>query len=295
MMRNNNLYGTGVALVTPFDKSGKIDFAALEQHLNRIIDGGINYLTLLGTTGEPPTMTKEEKSEILKFVKEKTAGRVPIVLGIGGNNTSAVVEEILNTDLSGIDSILSICPYYTKPSQRGIYAHFEAVAKASPLPVILYNVPGRTSKNIDPDTVIKLANDFKNIVAIKEASGNMNQIMSILAKKPEDFAVISGDDSLAVPMISLGCIGVISVAANVVPEQFSKMIKLALEGDFISAREIHFKLLELMNALFEDGSPSGAKAALNILGIMEENLRLPLVPVSPSVREKIKTLLSALS
>ena len=239
-------------------------------------------------------MTKEEKSEILKFVKEKTAGRVPIVLGIGGNNTSAVVEEILNTDLSGIDSILSICPYYTKPSQRGIYAHFEAVAKASPLPVILYNVPGRTSKNIDPDTVIKLANDFKNIVAIKEASGNMNQIMSILAKKPEDFAVISGDDSLAVPMISLGCIGVISVAANVVPEQFSKMIKLALEGDFISAREIHFKLLELMNALFEDGSPSGAKAALNILGIMEENLRLPLVPVSPSVREKIKTLLSTL-
>lgn len=294
-MENNNLYGTGVALVTPFDKTGKIDFVALEQHLNRIIDGGINYLTLLGTTGEPPTMTKEEKSEILKFVKEKTAGRVPIVLGIGGNNTSAVVEEILNTDLSGIDSILSICPYYTKPSQRGIYAHFEAVAKASPLPVILYNVPGRTSKNIDPDTVIKLANDFKNIVAIKEASGNMNQIMSILAKKPEDFAVISGDDSLAVPMISLGCVGVISVAANVVPVQFSKMIKSALEGDFISAREIHFKLLELMNALFEDGSPSGAKAALNILGIMEENLRLPLVPVSPSVREKIKTLLSKLS
>lgn len=294
-MENNNLYGTGVALVTPFDKTGKIDFVALEQHLNRIIDGGINYLTLLGTTGEPPTMTKEEKSEILKFVKEKTAGRVPIVLGIGGNNTSAVVEEILNTDLSGIDSILSICPYYTKPSQRGIYAHFEAVAKASPLPVILYNVPGRTSKNIDPDTVIKLANDFKNIVAIKEASGNMNQIMSILAKKPKDFCVISGDDSLAVPMISLGCVGVISVAANVVPEQFSKMIKLALEGDFISAREIHFKLLELMNALFEDGSPSGAKAALNILGIMEENLRLPLVPVSPSVREKIKTLLSKLS
>ena len=294
-MENNNLYGTGVALVTPFDKTGKIDFVALEQHLNRIIDGGINYLTLLGTTGEPPTMTKEEKSEILKFVKEKTAGRVPIVLGIGGNNTSAVVEEILNTDLSGIDSILSICPYYTKPSQRGIYAHFEAVAKASPLPVILYNVPGRTSKNIDPDTVIKLANDFKNIVAIKEASGNMNQIMSILAKKPEDFAVISGDDSLAVPMISLGCVGVISVAANVVPVQFSKMIKSALEGNFAAAREIHFSLLELMNALFEDGSPSGAKAALNILGIMEENLRLPLVPVSPSVREKIKTLLSKLS
>lgn len=294
-MENNNLYGTGVALVTPFDKTGKIDFVALEKHLNRIIDGGINYLTLLGTTGEPPTMTKEEKSEILKFVKEKTADRVPIVLGIGGNNTSAVVEEILNTDLSGIDSILSICPYYTKPSQRGIYAHFEAVAKASPLPVILYNVPGRTSKNIDPDTVIKLANDFKNIVAIKEASGNMNQIMSVLAKKPEDFAVISGDDSLSVPMISLGCVGVISVAANVVPEPFSKMIKLALAGDFKAAREIHFKLLELMNALFEDGSPSGAKAALNILGIMEENLRLPLVPVSPSVREKIKTLLSALS
>ena len=294
-MENNNLYGTGVALVTPFDKTGKIDFVALEKHLNRIIDGGINYLTLLGTTGEPPTMKKDEKNEILKFVKEKTAGRVPIVLGIGGNDTSAVVEEILNTDLSGIDSVLSICPYYTKPSQRGIYAHFAAVAKASPLPVVLYNVPGRTSKNIDPDTVIKLANDFKNIVAIKEASGNMNQIMSILAKKPKDFCVISGDDSLAVPMISLGCVGVISVAANVVPAQFSKMIKSALEGDFKTAQEIHFSLLELMNALFEDGSPSGAKAALNILGIMEENLRLPLVPVSPSVREKIKTLLSKLS
>jgi len=294
-MENNNLYGTGVALVTPFDKTGKIDFVALEKHLNRIIDGGINYLTLLGTTGEPPTMKKDEKNEILKFVKEKNAGRVPIVLGIGGNDTSAVVEEILNTDLSGIDSVLSICPYYTKPSQRGIYAHFAAVAKASPLPVVLYNVPGRTSKNIDPDTVIKLANDFKNIVAIKEASGNMNQIMSILAKKPKDFCVISGDDSLAVPMISLGCVGVISVAANVVPAQFSKMIKSALEGDFKTAQEIHFSLLELMNALFEDGSPSGAKAALNILGIMEENLRLPLVPVSPSVREKIKTLLSKLS
>lgn len=295
MMRNNHLYGTGVALVTPFDQSGKTDFTALEKHLNRIIDGGINYITLLGTTGEPPTMKKEEKNEIIKFVKEKTSGRVPIVLGIGGNDTSAVVEEILNTDLSGINSILSICPYYTKPSQRGIYAHFAAIAKASPLPVILYNVPGRTSKNIDPDTVIKLANDFKNIVAIKEASGNMNQIMSILANKPEDFGVISGDDSLSVPMISLGCVGVISVAANVVPKPFSQMIKAALEGDFSSAREIHFKLLGLMNALFEDGSPSGAKAALNILGIMEENLRLPLVPVSPTVKEKIRTLLAKLS
>jgi 4-hydroxy-tetrahydrodipicolinate synthase len=294
-MRNNKLYGTGVALVTPFDNSGRIDFSALEKHLNYIIDGGVNYIAMLGTTGEPPTLSKEEKNEIIKFVKEKTGGKIPLVLGIGGNNTAAVVDEIKNTDLEGIDSILSISPYYTKPSQRGIYAHFEAVAKASPLPVILYNVPGRTSKNIEPDTVIKLARDFQNIAAIKEASGNMNQIMNILANKPEDFGVISGDDSLSVPMISLGCAGVISVAANVVPKQFSSMIDTALKGDFKTAAKTHFELLDLMNALFEDGSPSGAKAALKILGIMEENLRLPLVPVSPAVREKIKSLLAKLA
>lgn len=291
-MRNDSLFGTGVALVTPFDKTGAVDFTALERHLNFIIDGGVNYITLLGTTGEPPTMSKDEKTSVINFVKKTVAGRVPIVLGIGGNNTQAVVEEIKNTDLDGINSILSICPYYTKPNQRGIYAHFAEIAKSTSLPIILYNVPGRTSRNIDPDTVIKLALDFKNIVAIKEASGNMSQIMSILEKKPEDFMLISGDDSLTVPMISLGCSGVISVAANVVPKKFSSMINLALKGDFVQARKLHFELLGLMNALFEDGSPAGAKAALKILGIMDENLRLPLVPVCDSVREKIRKFLS---
>ena len=293
-MRNDNLLGTGVALLTPFDKNGGVDFAALEKHLNYILDGGVDYIAVLGTTGEPPVMTDGEKRSVVKFVKEKTGGKVPLVLGIGGNNTASVVEEIKTADLSGIDSILSICPYYTKPSQRGIYAHFAEIAKASPLPVILYNIPGRTSRNIEPETVLKLAADFKNIVAVKEASGNMSQIMSILSSKPEDFAVISGDDALTVPMMSLGVSGVISVAANVLPKKVSDMVNFALKGDFESARKLHFSLLGLMNALFEDGSPAGAKAALKILGIMDENLRLPLVPVCEGVREKIRGFLDVL-
>ena len=293
-MRNDNLLGTGVALVTPFDTNGGIDFAALEKHLNYIIDGGINYITVLGTTGEPPVMTAKEKASVVKFIKDTVGGRVPLVLGIGGNNTAMVVEEIKTYDLDGINSILSICPYYTKPSQRGIYAHFAEIAKASPLPVVLYNVPGRTSRNIEPQTVLQLASDFSNIVAIKEASGNMNQIMTILKDKSEDFMVISGDDALTVPMISLGVSGVISVAANVVPEKVSKMVDSALKGDFETARKLHFSLLGLMNALFEDGSPAGAKAALKILGIMDENLRLPLVPVCDTVRAKIKDFLEIL-
>jgi len=293
-MSNFNFYGTGVALVTPFDNQG-IDYKSLEKHLNYIIEGGIDYITLLGTTGEPPTMSKEEKKEIIRFVKEKVNGKVPIILGIGGNDTFSVVEEIKSTDLNGIDALLSICPFYTKPSQRGIYEHFKAIALSTDKKIVLYNVPGRTSRNIEPDTIIKLAEDFKNIVAVKEASGNMQQIMTILQKKPKDLAVISGDDSLAVPMISLGCIGVISVAANVVPKKFSGMINAALKGDFLSAQKTHFELLDLMNALFEDGSPSGAKAALSILGIMQEKLRLPLVEVSPKVKEKIKNILSKLN
>ena len=240
-------------------------------------------------------MSKEEKKEIIRFVKEKVNGKVPIILGIGGNDTFSVVEEIKSTDLNGIDALLSICPFYTKPSQRGIYEHFKAIALSTDKKIVLYNVPGRTSRNIEPDTIIKLAEDFKNIVAVKEASGNMQQIMTILQKKPKDLAVISGDDSLAVPMISLGCIGVISVAANVVPKKFSGMINAALKDDFLSAQKTHFELLDLMNALFEDGSPSGAKAALSILGIMQEKLRLPLVEVSPKVKEKIKNILSKLN
>lgn len=290
-MRNDNLLGVGVALVTPFNEDNSVDFSALERHLNYIIDGGIDYIVVSGTTGEPATMNSDEKAKLSKFIVEKVNKRVPLVYGIGGNNTLAVVNELKTLDLTGYESILSICPYYTKPNQRGIYAHFAEIAKASPLPVILYNVPGRTSRNIDPDTAVKLANDFSNIIGIKEASGNMMQIMRILEKKPEGFMLISGDDSITVPMMSIGTCGVISVAANVVPKQFCKMVNLCREGNFAEATKIHFQLLDLMEGLFEDGSPAGAKAALKMLGIMEENLRLPLVPVSDSVREKIKVYL----
>ncbi|MCQ2252788.1 MAG: 4-hydroxy-tetrahydrodipicolinate synthase [Bacteroidales bacterium] len=291
-MRNDNLLGVGVALITPFNENGEVDYPALETLLNHIISGGVDYIVVSGTTGEPSTMTADEKRDLRKFVVEKVNGAVPLVLGIGGNCTKAVVDEIKNTDLKGFDSILSISPYYTKPSQRGIYAHFAEIAKASPLPVILYNVPGRTGRGMDAATILQLANDFRNIVAVKEASGNMDQIMEIIQKKPEDFILISGDDSLTVPMISVGCSGVISVAANVVPKQFCSMIKAAMNGDFKEASRIHYMLLDLMNTLFEDGSPSGAKAALAQLGLMKEVLRLPLVEVCEKTREHIKVALA---
>ena len=252
-MRNDRLFGVGVALVTPFKEDGAVDYAALEKLLEHIISGGVHYIVISGTTGEPPTLTVQEKEDVRNFIVKKVAGRVPLVLGIGGNCTNLVAAEVSVINTKGIDSILSISPYYTKPNQRGIYEHFAAVAEASPLPIILYNVPGRTSRNMEPDTIIRLANDFKNIVAVKEASGNMSQIMSIMEHKPDDFMVISGDDALTVP--------------------------------------IHYQLLDLMGALFEDGSPAGAKAALNMLGICSETLRLPLVPVCDAVRAKIKAAL----
>ena len=287
-MRNDRLSGVGVALVTPFNEDGAVDYPALEKLLDYIINGGIDYIVVSGTTGEPSTMTAGEKREMRKFIVDKVAGRVTLVLGIGGNNTKAVIDEIKSTDLTGFNSILSISPYYTKPTQRGIYAHFAEIAKASPLPIILYNVPGRTGRGMDAATIVKLANDFNNIVAVKEASGNMDHIMAVLQNMPEDFMLISGDDSLTVPMISLGCCGVISVAANVVPVQFCNMINKALRGEFKEASRIHFQLLDLMDALFEDGSPSGAKAALAELGIMKEILRLPLVDVCGNTRIHIK-------
>jgi len=290
-MRNDRLFGVGVALVTPFKEDGAVDYAALEQLLAHIIGGRANYIVVSGTTGEPSTMTAAEKEQLRKFIIKQVAGRVPLVLGIGGNNTAAVIDEIRSTDVSGFDSILSISPYYTKPNQRGIYAHFAEIAKASTLPVILYNVPGRTSRNIEPDTILSLARDFSNIVAVKEASGNMSQVMKIVSQKPDDFMVISGDDALTVPMMSVGVSGVISVAANVVPEQCVRMVDAAAAGNFKEASRIHYLLLDLMDALFADGSPAGAKAALKMLGIAEENLRLPLVPVCDAVRATIKAAL----
>ena len=290
-MRNDRLFGVGVALVTPFKEDGAVDYAALTQLLEHIINGGVHYIVVSGTTGEPSTMTAAEKAELRAFIIKQVSGRVPLVLGIGGNNTAAVIDEIRSTDLSGFDSILSISPYYTKPNQRGIYAHFAEIAKASTLPVILYNVPGRTSRNIEPDTILSLARDFSNIVAVKEASGNMSQVMKIVSQKPDDFMVISGDDALTVPMMSVGVSGVISVAANVVPEQCVRMVDAAAAGNFKEASRIHYLLLDLMDALFADGSPAGAKAALKMLGIAEENLRLPLVPVCDAVRATIKAAL----
>ena len=290
-MRNDRLFGVGVALVTPFKEDGAVDYAALERLIEHIISGGIHYIVVSGTTGEPHTLKVQEKEDIRNFIVKQVAGRVPLVLGIGGNCTDLVAAEVSVLNPKGFDSILSVSPYYTKPNQRGIYAHFAEVAKASPLPIILYNVPGRTSRNIEPDTIIRLANDFKNIVAVKEASGNMGQIMQIMENKPDDFMVISGDDALTVPMMSVGVSGVISVAANVAPKQCVQMVNAAAKGDFKTASRIHYQLLDLMGALFEDGSPAGAKAALNMLGICGETLRLPLVPVCDAVRAKIKAAL----
>ena len=288
-MQSELFNGTGVALITPFDDSGNIDYTSLQNLLDYIIDGGINFIAMQGTTGEPSTLTPQERQQLRKFVVEYVNNRVPIMYGIGGNNTAAIIDEIKNTDLKGIDAILSISPFYTKPNQRGIYEHFKAIATASPLPIVIYNVPGRTARNVDAQTVVQLAKDCPNIIAVKEASGNMAQIMNIIKTKPESLSLISGDDALTLPMYSLGATGVISVIANVLPKEFSTMVNLCAKGDFKSATKIHFKLLDLMNALFEDGSPAGAKAALAYLGIIKENLRLPLVPVCESVREKIIT------
>ena len=279
--------------MTPFKEDGAVDYAALTQLLEHIIAGGVHYIVVSGTTGEPSTMTASEKAELRAFIIKQVSGRVPLVLGIGGNNTAAVIDEILSADLNGFDSILSISPYYTKPNQRGIYAHFAEIAKASPLPIVLYNVPGRTSRNIEPATIVSLANDFKNIVAVKEASGSMSQIMSIIDNKPADFMVISGDDSLTVPLMSVGVSGVISVAANVAPKQCVQMVNAAAKGDFKEASRLHYQLLDLMGALFEDGSPAGAKAALKMLGIINsETLRLPLVPVCDKTHDNIKAALA---
>ncbi len=289
-MQSEIFNGTGVALITPFDDGGNIDYPSLQNLLDYIINGGINFIAMQGTTGEPSTLTPQERQELRKFVVEYVNNRVPIMYGIGGNNTAAILDELKHTEFKGIDAILSISPYYTKPNQRGIYEHFKAIAATSPVPVVLYNVPGRTARNVDAQTVVKLANDCPNIIAVKEASGNMSQIMNIINNKPDSLSLISGDDSLTLPMYSLGATGVISVVANVVPKQFSEMVNLCAKGDFKAAAKIHFKLLDLMNALFEDGSPAGAKAALAHLGIIKENLRLPLVPVCDCVRQKIVTI-----
>lgn len=281
--------GTGVALVTPFHADGSIDFAALNKLIDHCIQGGVNYLVALGTTAETPTLTSEEKKQVLKAVIKHNAGRVPVVCGMGGNNTAEVLENLSSYDLNGVDGLLSVVPYYNKPSQEGLYQHFKTIAAATELPIILYNVPGRTVTNMLPKTAIRLAQDCANVVAIKEASGNMAQIMELIAGKPDDFVVLSGDDNLVVPQIAVGMEGVISVAANCYTEEFCQMVNAANDGDFGKARNLHYKLLSGIDLLFAEGNPAGVKQVLADMGIIENNLRLPLVKASEELAERLGT------
>ncbi len=287
MKMPDKLKGTGVAIVTPFHDSGNIDFGSFEKIIEHVVGDGANYIVALGTTGESVTLSRDEKVAVLDFVVETVSGRVPVVAGIGGNSTQEVINTIKATSFEGIDAILSVCPYYNKPQQKGIYGHFKAIAGASPVPVILYNVPGRTSANMSAETTIRLARDFSNIIGIKEASGNLAQIMEILRDRPPDFLVISGDDALTFPVLALGADGVISVVANAFPKPFSEMVSLVMKGKISKARTIHYELLGLTTALFMDGSPSGIKAALEILGLCKSNVRLPLVKVNKNVHALI--------
>jgi len=286
--------GTGVALITPFHKQGTIDFSSLGKIIEHLLQNNVNYLVVLGTTGEAATMSWDEKTAVIDFILETVNRRVPIVLGMGGNNTQEVVNQIKSTSFDGIDAILSVTPYYNKPQQRGLYLHYKTIASIAPVPLILYNVPGRTSVNISAETVITLANEHKNIIGIKEASGNMLQIMTIIRNRPKDFLVISGDDALTLPLISCGANGVISVVAHLYPKEFSEMVQLCLKGNFQKAREIHLKLLPFIEAIFADGSPSGIKAALEIVGLAQNNLRLPIVKVGKQTYNQIESIINGL-
>lgn len=290
----NKFHGTGVALVTPFTAEGLVDYTSLEKLIDFQITGGVEYLVSLGTTGETATLTKEEKESIWKFTAEKVNGRLPLVAGIGGNNTSEIVEAVSAFNIEGYDAILSVNPYYNKPNQNGIYLHYKTVAESASLPVILYNVPGRTGTNMNPDTVLKLAADVKNIIGIKEASGNFDQFNAIMRDKPEDFLFISGDDPITLPLIAMGAVGVISVVANAVPTMFSTMVRLCLQNHIKEALPIHYSLVKLIKLLFVDGSPGGIKAALSSLDICSEDLRLPLAPVNEETRNLIKAELAKL-
>ena len=280
-------YGTGVAMVTPFNTDGSVDYEGLRNVINYLIDGGVEYLVSLGTTGESVVLSNTEKKEVWKFTADTVAGRLPLVAGIGGNNTSEVINNFKGFDIRGYDAILSVSPYYNKPTQEGIYQHYKAIMGASKLPIILYNVPGRTGSNISAETTLRLAKDFKNIIGIKEASGNFEQINKIIKDKPEEFLLISGDDMLTLPLIASGAAGVISVVSNALPRVFSDMVRLCLSGDFSAALPLHHSLLEFTSLCFAEGSPGGVKAALKQLGICSDKMRLPLVNVSENTFAKI--------
>ncbi|MCD7933274.1 MAG: 4-hydroxy-tetrahydrodipicolinate synthase [Tannerellaceae bacterium] len=294
-MADINLKGMGVALVTPFKNDESVDYDALGRLVDYQLQNGTDYLVVLGTTAETPTLIEDEKKQITDFVVSKVRGRIPVVLGVGGNCTRSIVEKLKTDSFRGIDAILSVVPYYNKPSQEGIYQHYKAVAGVTRLPVILYNVPGRTGVNMTADTTLRIAREFKNVVAVKEASGNITQMDDIIKNKPANFNVISGDDGITFPLITLGAIGVISVIGNAFPREFSRMTRLALSGDYASARVIHHSFTELFDLLFVDGNPAGVKSMLNAMGYLENKLRLPLVPTRITTFEKIRSVLNDLN
>ena len=293
-MVRNIFKGLGIALITPFCKDGSVDYKSLVRLMEYQLDNGADFLCILATTGETPCLTKDEKQKIKDLVVSTVKGRVPILMGCGGNNTAAIVEELHTGDFRGIDGVLSVCPYYNKPSQEGLYQHFKTIAAATSLPVVLYNVPGRTGVNLKAETTVRLARDCENIVAIKEASGNLEQVDEIIKNKPKDFAVISGDDALTFPMISCGAEGVISVIGNALPKEFSRMIRLEFKGEYEGARKIHHRFTELFSLLFVDGNPAGVKAMLHEMGFIENVLRLPLVPTRISTLHKMSEILKEL-
>lgn len=283
----NKFHGTGVALVTPFNADGSVDYNGLKNLINFVIDGKVEYLVSLGTTGESSTLDKDEKKKIWEFTAEVNNGRLPLIAGIGGNDTKSVAKNMKDFSVAGYDAFLSASPYYNKPIQEGIYQHYKFLSESSELPILLYNVPGRTGSNVSAETTCRLANDFKNIFGIKEASGNFDQFNQIMRDKPDDFLLISGDDPVALPMISLGAVGVISVIGNALPQQLSDMIRLCLKGEFATAQPLHLALIEFTRLMFAEGNPAGAKAALKHFGVCEEHLRLPLVQVSEQLRAEI--------
>ncbi|MBO5829125.1 MAG: 4-hydroxy-tetrahydrodipicolinate synthase [Paludibacteraceae bacterium] len=293
-MIHTKFTGLGIALITPFNEDESVDYERLGRLVEYQLQNNADYLVVLGTTGETPTLSEEEKTEIVDFVVSKVKGRVPIVLGVGGNNTAAIVKRLQTESFVGIDAILSVVPYYNKPSQEGIYQHYSAIAKASKLPIILYNVPGRTGVNMSVETTIRLAREFDNIIAIKEACGNMDQINDIIKRKPKEFMVLSGDDGIAYPLITMGAQGVISVIGNAFPKEFGRMIRLSLQGEYESAREIHQKFTDLFDLLFVDGNPAGVKCMLSLMGYIDNRLRLPLVPTRMDTYEKIRDVLKSL-
>ena len=291
---NNPFLGTGIAIVTPFNNDGSVDHESLKKIVNYNIENGTNYIVISGTTGESVTITKQEKQEIIQTIKEANAGQLPLVLGVGGNNTAAVIEEIKSTDLSDFAGILSVSPYYSKPTQEGMYQHFKAVAEACPIPVILYNVPGRTAKNMEPSTTLRLAIDFENVVAVKEAGNNVQQYLELLRDKPEDFSVISGDDDLALGIVLAGGAGVISVIGQGLPKPFCEMIQLGLEGKAKEAYKIHFKLMKMIDLIFAENNPAGIKAVLKALNLCSDKVRLPLVEATEELQAQIKEALKTI-